>query len=113
MPDRQLHWDEVLKVLVKRRKAGQAPHWSMGWVAARVARTESETVNTAFRHTVLDYYSAHATQNEDAVKTRTWHRLIGFVDGLHNAGLADPASDSPAVSEQAPADLDHTIVMDP
>ncbi len=121
MPDRQLRWDQVRDVLVKRRKAGQAPHWAMGWVAARVAKNEDTTVNTAFKTTVLDYYDAHASSDEDAIKTRTWHRLIGFVDGLHNAGLGDgsvhaelDADATDAVEAESPRadEFDKTLVMD-
>ena len=48
MPDKRLNWEQVRDVLIKRRKAGQAPHWCMGWVAARVARNENEIVNAAY-----------------------------------------------------------------
>ena len=117
MPDTQLNWEQVRDVLVKRRKAGQAPHWCMGWVAARVARNENAVVNEAYKHTVLDYYSQHAHENEDAVKTRVWHRMIGFVDGLHNAGLPD-AHSAPDTSDTTTAEVplvddDKTLVMDP
>jgi len=101
MPDRQLGWDEVREVLIKRRKAGQAPHWSIGWVAARVARNENKIINKSYKHVVLDYYQAHATGDEDAVKTRTWHRLVGFVDGLHNAGIGQADGTLPASQDDA------------
>ena len=112
MPDKQLNWEQVRDVLIKRRKAGQAPHWCMGWVAARVARNENEIVNAAYKHTVLDYFSEHAGEDEDGVKIRTWHRLIGFVDGLHNAGLPDDAGMAPPPPPAA-MDDDKTLVMDP
>ncbi|MDF1702866.1 MAG: hypothetical protein P1V36_17080, partial [Planctomycetota bacterium] len=101
-------------VLIKRRKAGQDPHWSIGWVAARVARNENEIVGAAYKHTVLDYYSAHAAEDQDAVKIRTWHRLIGFVDGLHNAGLQDASmvEGSPATPQADHYDDDKTLIMD-
>ncbi len=90
MPDKQLSWEQVRNVLIKRRKAGQAPHWCMGWVSARVAQEGDSLVYEAYQRTVLDYFGAHAPGNEDAIKTRTWHRLIGFVDGLHNGSLPEP-----------------------
>ena len=91
MPDTQLTWEQVRDVLIKRRKAGQAPHWCMGWVAARVARTGDALVHEAYQRTVLDYYNGHTSEDEDSVKVRTWHRLIGFVDGLHNTELPEAA----------------------
>lgn len=120
MPDHQLRWEQVRDVLVKRRKQGQAPHWAMGWVAARVAKTEDANVNKAYTTTVLDYYNAHAAEDEDAIKARTWHRLIGFVDGLHNAELGEPAAApepdvgaTPGVDAAPRAhEFDRTLVMD-
>jgi hypothetical protein len=99
MPNHQLGWDEVRDVLVKRRKAGQAPHWSIGWAAARIARGENAVVNAAYKHVVLDYYQANAERDEDTIKIRTWHRLIGFIDGLHNATVEDAESETPAPSD--------------
>ena len=114
MPDRQLTWVQVRDVLVKRRKAGQAPHWAMGWVSARVAKDEDAAVTAAYKTTVLDYYDAHASGDEDAIKMRTWHRLIGFVDGLHNASLGEaPAAAPKAEAEETELDDDKTLVMVP
>lgn len=115
MPDKQLTWEQVRDVLIKRRKAGQAPHWSMGWVAARIARTDGKRVGKAFKHALLDYYSQHAGEKDDGLKARVWHRLIGFVDALHNADLPEPGETPARASPTAKPefDPDATLVMEP
>ena len=109
MPKKQLSWEQVRNVLIKRRKAGQAPHWCMGWVSARVAQEGDALVYEAYQRTVLDYFGENAPGNEDAVKIRTWHRLIGFVDGLHNGSLPEPTGRGGAASGGSTPSADQIV----